>query len=291
MVKRADAHRALPYIIVGALVAVLAGLSFLVITGNQISDREADLATLNGKTIWPASAPNVSRPTPSSGDCRNSGRDGDDARRQPFRLAAGDARTLADPSLRCLAGRPDGVRLATDRSRRGRSRSSSRGSIAGPALEIDGCASGQDAVAGFVTALKDIDGVTRVGVQSSELAGPERGAGVAAEGGESSRRRRLRRTRDFIAKFEIVVAFDAAPVSAAVPGTEVSASAGAPPPGIPLTHRVLWASDAGWVLPGVPVVPAPVPAAAPLAPPVPAAPPPAPPAPPPPTPPLPPPWA
>ena len=38
----------------------------------------------------------------------------------------------------------------------------------GPPLEIVGCAPSQDAVAGFVAALEDIDGVTRVGVASSE---------------------------------------------------------------------------------------------------------------------------
>ncbi len=90
-----------------------------------------------------------------------------------------------------------------------------RGQIAGPALELSGCAAGQTSVAGFVTALEDIDGVTRVGVQSSELADKKSGAGVSASGevgsgggGEDCR------TRDFIAKFEIVVGFDAAPVPA-----------------------------------------------------------------------------
>jgi len=86
------------------------------------------------------------------------------------------------------------------------------GSIAGPSLSISGCAAGQDSVANFVTALKDIDGVTRVGVESSELAGEEEGAGSAggseSEGGSSSDCR----TRKFIAEFNLVVAFDAAPV-------------------------------------------------------------------------------
>ena len=59
-----------------------------------------------------------------------------------------------------------------------------RDSVPGPALEMIGCASGQEAVAGFVQALKDIDGVTRVGVQSSAL-------GSAAEGA-SLRQRQLR---------------------------------------------------------------------------------------------------
>jgi hypothetical protein len=96
--------------------------------------------------------------------------------------------------------------------------SSLRGSAPGPALEISGCASGQEAVAGFVTALKDIDGVTRVGVQSSELS-EGTGASGSSSGGSSGGDCR---TRDFIAKFEIVVAFDAAPVP-------LSASAGEAP--------------------------------------------------------------
>jgi Tfp pilus assembly protein PilN len=98
----------------------------------------------------------------------------------------------------------------------GSSAASLRGAIPGPALELSGCASGQEAVAGFVTVLKDIDGVTRVGVQSSELSeqesagaaveAPGEGEGGGGGGGEDCR------TREFIAKFDLVVAFDAAPV-------------------------------------------------------------------------------
>ncbi len=78
---------------------------------------------------------------------------------------------------------------------------------------MNGCAAGQEAVANFVTVLKDVDGVTRVGVQSSELADKESGAGVSAGGdAESGGAGGDCRTRSFIAKFEIVVAFDAAPV-------------------------------------------------------------------------------
>ena len=54
-----------------------------------------------------------------------------------------------------------------------------RHSIAGPALELVGCARGQEAVARFVSALKDIDGVTRVGVQSSQLGTQQSGGGTA----------------------------------------------------------------------------------------------------------------
>nr|MDQ3726364.1 hypothetical protein [Actinomycetota bacterium] len=87
-----------------------------------------------------------------------------------------------------------------------------RGSIAGPALELEGCAAGQEAVARFVTALKDIDGVTRVGVESSEL--DERGSDPAASGNGSAAAGGTNtdcQTREFIAQFKLVVAFDAAP--------------------------------------------------------------------------------
>jgi hypothetical protein len=87
-----------------------------------------------------------------------------------------------------------------------------RAAVPGPALELGGCAKGQQAVAGFVTALEDIDGVTRVGVQSSELAEKEEDGGGEGGGGDSDSGDECR-TREFIAKFAIVVAFDAAPVA------------------------------------------------------------------------------
>ena len=62
------------------------------------------------------------------------------------------------------------------RRRRG-SEQASASAIPGPALELKGCAAGHEAVAGFVTDLKDIDGVTRVGVQSSELPEQETAGG------------------------------------------------------------------------------------------------------------------
>ena len=69
-------------------------------------------------------------------------------------------------------------------------------------LEISGCAAGHDAVAGFLAALEDIDGVTRVG--RAELGSAEsRASSIGCE----AARRRLRRTTastDFISAFEVV---------------------------------------------------------------------------------------
>jgi Tfp pilus assembly protein PilN len=98
---------------------------------------------------------------------------------------------------------------------------SSRATIAGPALEIAGCATSQDAVAGFLSALRDIDGVTRVGLESS--ARPESGAssGGSEGGGQSGD---TCQTRDFITEFQIVAAFD-----------EVTVAPVATPPATPST--------------------------------------------------------
>jgi Tfp pilus assembly protein PilN len=207
---------ALPYLLVAGLVAVLVGVTALVLVGNQISDSKAEVAQLE--------------------------REDAAATARAQRLAAyTQFRTLQEQRLETVTSLADSrfdwervmselslilphdvwlVSLeatASPEASTGGSGGNLRGSVPGPALEMTGCARGQDGVAGFVTALKDIDGVTRVGVQSSELPAEAEGGG---SGGEDCR------TRGFIAKFEIVVAFDAAPVPASASATE---AATAPP--------------------------------------------------------------
>jgi Tfp pilus assembly protein PilN len=95
---------------------------------------------------------------------------------------------------------------------------SMRSSIQGPALELVGCTTGQDAVAGFIANLQEIDGVTRVGMQSSEKEGS---TGVSSTTGPTATTDSSGggsgdcRTRDFIVQFEILVAFDSVPTPAA----------------------------------------------------------------------------
>jgi Tfp pilus assembly protein PilN len=201
---------AIPYVVVGALAAVLAGVALLVLTGNQISERKGEVAQLT--------------------------REDAAATQQAERLAAyTQFQTLHEQRVATIASLADS-RFDWERVMRelslilphdvwlnelsatasagteagGSGGGSLRAAIAGPALELGGCATGQESVAGFVTALKDIDGVTRVGVQSSELSGQEEGAG--SSGGSGSEGGGECRTRDFIAKFSLVVAFDAAPI-------------------------------------------------------------------------------
>lgn len=82
-----------------------------------------------------------------------------------------------------------------------------RAGIAGPALEIVGCGRSHESVAGFVAALEDIDGVTRVAVNKSERPG-EVSASESTASSQQTGQSVDCRTRSFISKFEVVAAFD-----------------------------------------------------------------------------------
>jgi len=200
---------ALPYLVVGVLVALLAAVALLVTANSQVSERESELAKVE--------------------------REDKAAEAQANRLAAytqfqlvheqrlatvtslADSRFDWERVMRELAlVLPGDVWLselnasASADAEGGAGSGGLRGGVPGPALEINGCATGQEAVAGFVTSLEDIDGVTRVGVEESALPDQENGS-VSGGGEEASGGCQ---TRDFIAEFKLTVAFDAAPVPA-----------------------------------------------------------------------------
>lgn len=206
----------LPYVLLGALVAVLIGVTALILVNNQIAESKSEVATLESEdAIAAAQAQRLAAYTQF--------RDMSEQRVATVRSLA-DSRfdwervmrelALVLPSSVWLTGLTATASPAVSVGEGGSSSSgaSLRAQVPGPALELNGCASGQNAVAGFVTALKDIDGVTRVGVESSELgeeeevAPTEAGASTDSNGDEC-------RTHAFIAKFALVVAFDAAPVA------------------------------------------------------------------------------
>jgi Tfp pilus assembly protein PilN len=196
----------IPYILIGALVAVLAGVALLVTTGNQVTERETEVAQLK--------------------------RENAAATRQARRLTPYvQFQTLHEERLATVSSLADSrfdwervirelslvlpadvwlTELNASASGAAEGGSGLSGSIVGPSMELEGCTVGQESVARFVTALKDIDGVTRVAVASSEL--PSKAEGEASSGGEESEGGSECRTRKNIAKFKIVVAFDAAPV-------------------------------------------------------------------------------
>jgi Tfp pilus assembly protein PilN len=205
------------YILLGALVVVLVGVTALVLLGNQVSDSKSEVATLKGEdAVASAKAQRLAAYTQfrsmseqrvaTVSSLADSRFDWERVMRElalvlPHDVWLTGLTATASPEVTLEGGAGGG------------SGADLRSAVPGPALELSGCATGQEAVAGFVTALKDIDGVTRVGVQSSELGEEEESATTSTEVGASTGSTDGEcRTREFIAKFEIVVAFDAAPV-------------------------------------------------------------------------------
>jgi Tfp pilus assembly protein PilN len=209
----------LAYIVIGALVGALVGLSVLVVTGNQISNSKAEVVQLEQQTAAvEAKAHELDaytqfhsvreQRTATIVSLADSRFDWERVMRELSLVLPGDVWLTNLTGSASPTVTPDGA-----------SSISLRAAIPGPALELVGCARSQDAVAGFVQTLKEIDGVTRVGVQASSL-----GAGPGAEGGTETTSDC--QTHKFIAQFQIVVAFDAAPVAAetGAPSAEVPAT-------------------------------------------------------------------
>jgi Tfp pilus assembly protein PilN len=203
----------LAYVVVAALVAVLAGVTALVLTDNQISERESEVARLEVEdAAVEAKAKRLVAYTQfralreqrllTISSLADSRFDWERVMRELSLILPSDV-WLTD--LTASASEDAGMGEAE-----GEGSSSLRASIPGPALELNGCAAGQEAVAGLVTALKDIDGVTRVGVELSELSDKEPGeaSGQDSDDGAAGDCR----TRTFITGFSIVAAFDAAPI-------------------------------------------------------------------------------
>jgi Tfp pilus assembly protein PilN len=214
----------LAYVVVAALALAVIGVTVLVITGNQISDRKAEVAQLEEETAAVEARANALASYTEFHSVQ-------EARLQTIASLA-QSRFDWERVMRELALiLPGDVWLtnltgtaAPGVSVEGASSIGLRSEAAGPALELTGCGTGQEAVAGFVQALKEIDGVTRVGVQSSE-----RGEGGGGGGGNSSASAATCKTRDFITQFQVVVAFDAAPVPV-VGSSDAPAAAPVPAP-------------------------------------------------------------
>jgi hypothetical protein len=101
---------------------------------------------------------------------------------------------------------------ATDPSSSTSSSTTAVDGVTGPSLDINGCASGHEAVAKFLAALRDVDGVTRVTVLSSDRPGAESSSNSSTSSSSASSGQSTVEcaSRDFIATFEVVAAFDGA---------------------------------------------------------------------------------
>jgi Tfp pilus assembly protein PilN len=218
------------YVVVGALFLALAGVTSLVLTNNDIAERKAEAAQLRQEdavasarvqrlaayTQFRALREQRVETVKSLADSRF---DWERVMRELSLVLPADV-WLTELTATATPGVSVGG---------GSSGSDLRSGVAGPALQLNGCARGQEGVAGFVTALKDIDGVTRVGVSSSSLPEVGTAAGATSGGGGSGGGSSDCRTRGFIAQFELAVAFDAAPVPIGASSEEEAAPVAAAP--------------------------------------------------------------
>jgi Tfp pilus assembly protein PilN len=215
------------YAIVGILALALIGVVLVILSGNKINDSKAELAGLEARkaqadlgaadlapygqfaTLEQTRSATVSSLAQSRFDWE----------RVLNELALVLPERVTLDALTGTAGAGTSVTGGTS--------SGADPSITGPSLQIGGCAEGQRGVARFLAALKDIDGVTRVGMSSSELGAATAGTPATPASTDAGAVSTDCQSAPSIARFQVTVAFDAvpAPVTATPPTATPAATA------------------------------------------------------------------
>jgi len=224
----------LAYVIVAMLAIGLVAVTLIVITNNQVSDSKAEKASLESQLAETQAAAERVQSFATFASVQ-------ETREQTVTTLA-QSRFDWERVLRELAivipddvwvtslnaaVSPDAVAGSSSTSSSS-STSASSESIAGPSLVIQGCAGGHEAVARFLAAVHDIDGVTRASVTSSERpdqADQGAASSSATAGGAQSQECS---SRKFVSKFDLTMAFDAVQLSA-TPGSSTTTAAPATP--------------------------------------------------------------
>jgi Tfp pilus assembly protein PilN len=215
----------LAYIVVGVLVLALLAVTAVVVTKNKIADRKSEVASLkvqqaevNAQAVhlqaYADFASLQAERTQTVTSLAQSRFDWDRVLRELALVIPNDV------WLTSLDGTVSSeVTTGTAGASQSSSASDLRGQIPGPALAMTGCAASHTAVAGFLTAVKEIDGVTRVAISDSSR--PTDGGSAAASGpaGNSAC------SGGDIARFNLVAAFDAVQID---PATQAPAAPAAP---------------------------------------------------------------
>jgi Tfp pilus assembly protein PilN len=239
------------YLIVGALALALGAVTLLVLTNNKISEREAKVAELKQQQMSVSAQAKQLAPFAQFSTVEEQRtatiKSLADSRFDWERVMRELARVIpSDVWLTGLTGSVSGdVEIA------GGTSVDLRSSINGPALELTGCAKGHTGVAEFLSALQDIDGVTRVGLSDSERPGGNTGTSSSSSTSTSSSAGGGAgdcRSRDFISQFAIVAAFDEAPapaIPAAAPGSAATATPATPTSSTPTATPTSGATNTG----------------------------------------------
>lgn len=230
---------ALAYVVVVVLGLALLTITGIVLMSNQISDRKSEKSSLESqlstaqaeadrtKSFADFAALQLSREqtVASLAESRF------DWERVLRELAIVIPHDVWLTSLNASVSQDAATSSASSSSSSGSSAGSE--SITGPSLQIEGCAGGHEAVARFLAALGDVDGVTRVSVLKSDRpdlasssAATTAGSSGTAAGSEGCS------SRDFVSQFEVIAAFDAVQIDAATQG---SAPTTTPTPTTPTT--------------------------------------------------------
>jgi Tfp pilus assembly protein PilN len=216
----------LVYVLTAGLVLLLLGVVAVALTSKQISDRQDQKASLEQELDQATARANSLAAFSNFRAVQES--------RVATITSLAQSRFDWSRVLNELAGvLPSDVSLTSisgsvgsDPTSSGGSGGDLQGQITGPALEIEGCAPGQDAVAGFVASLEDVDGVTRVGLESSNI---DSGGGSSSTSSGSSSSSGECHAGPRTAQFQLVVAFDA------VPTPSTATNAPSVHPGVPPT--------------------------------------------------------
>lgn len=216
------------YAIVGVLAAALIGLVLVIMTENDINENKSELTRLEAREQAALAKSADLAPYENFATLEQT--------RSETVTSLATSRFDWERVLNELAlVIPDRVTLeglagtaSSSVSLEGASTTGTDGSIVGPSLQLTGCAPGQRGTARLLASLRDIDGVTRVGMQSSEIPDEAEGAAggqpaIGDEGGSSA----TCTQEPGVAEFSITVAFDAVPapdVAAAPPATGAPAA-------------------------------------------------------------------
>lgn len=218
----------LPYIVIGVLVLVLGAVAGVVTFDKKVSERQSTVTNLEATALETQAQADSLQPFVSFQQIRDA------------RIATVDGLARSrfdwDRVLRELSRvLPQHIWLTEVAGTvapevEGGGQTGLRESVPGPALEMTGCGRSQSDVARLVSAMQDIDGVTRVAVSDSSK--PE-GAGADAAGGESAGD--SCQTRSTIPQFNLIAAFDEVVVAEATPTAPLDPSAptAAPADGTP----------------------------------------------------------
>ena len=215
----------LAYVVVAVLGVALVAVTGIVLINNQISDRTSEKSSLEAQVSAAQAEADRTRSFADFASLQQ-------AREQTVASLAQSRfdweRVLRELAIviphdvwltNLSASVSPGAASASSSSSATSTSPSGSESVAGPSLHIEGCAAGHEAVARFLAALQDVDGVTRVAVLKSDRPDLASSGGTGAAGGASTAAGTEGcSSRNFVSQFEVVAAFDAVQIDPTTQG-------------------------------------------------------------------------